>query len=295
MLYRNSYIWIFGLALAIVACEDPVEVPTDFEEPQLVIDAWLTNTSTPQTIRLSQTVDYFAGATPPAVETATVRVCREDTSNCRVFEHQGNGNYVWTPATGETFGAVNDLFLLEMEVDGQTYTSQTIIKRTAVLDSIGLTFEEESLQFDEGFVAQLYARDLPGRGDTYWVRAYKNDTLLNRPSEIVAVYDATFDPGADIDGTYWIPPLRLASVNPLDNDGSFIPYQSGDHIYVEVHSINEAAFRFLNIATEQIQNEGLFATPLANAPGNVIHTATGESILGIFTIAEVASMEREVE
>jgi hypothetical protein len=140
----------------------------------------------------------------------------------------------------------------------------------------------------------LYARDLPGRGDTYWVRAYKNDTLLNRPQEIVAVYDATFDAGADIDGTYWIHPLRFG-INPIDDDGFFVPYQVGDHIYVEVHSINDAAFQFLNIATEQIQNEGLFATPLANAPGNVINMTTGAPILGIFTIGEVASIERRVE
>jgi hypothetical protein len=294
MRFRSLYIVVLGLALGVFACEDPIEVPSDFEAPQLVVDAWLTNTATPQTIRLSETVDYFAGGTPQTVSSARVQVCKEESGRCYDFAYQGDGNYVWTPAPGETFGSVGDIFVLDMELDGHTYRGQSIIKRTAVIDSIGLTFEEESFQTEEGFFAELFARDLPGRGDTYWVRAYKNDTLLNRPAEIVAVYDATFDAGADIDGTYWIPPLR-AGINPVDDDGFRIPYQPGDHIYVEVHSINDAAYQFLNIATEQIQNEGLFATPLANAPGNVINMTTGTPILGIFTIGEVASIERRVE
>ena len=64
---------------------------------------------------------------------------------------------------------------------------------------------------------------------------------------------------------------------------------------MEVHSINETAFRFLNIAVEQINNEGIFALPLANSQGNVVNDATGERILGIFNIAEVASISRTVE
>ncbi|MEO0341399.1 MAG: DUF4249 domain-containing protein [Bacteroidota bacterium] len=294
----NKYIssiafFLLGIGL-FTACEDPIDVPSDFEESQLVVDAWLTNVPAPQTIRLSQSIDYFGGGQPPVVSGATVQVCNDSNNECYTFEEVREGEYIWTPGGEQTLGQVGDDFTLSIEVDGNSYTSVTDLSRTTRIDSIGLTFEEESLFFEEGFFAEVYAFDPAGRGDTYWIRAYKNDTLLNRPAENTVAWDATFDNGADIDGTYFIPPIR-GSINPLDDDGALVPYLPGDEIYVEVHSISEEAFRFLNIAIEQINNEGIFAVPLANSIGNVTNVASGERVLGIFNIAEVASVQRTVE
>jgi hypothetical protein len=281
-------------AFLLTNCEDPIEVPSQFEAPQLVIDAWLTDVpDQPQTIRLSETVPYFAGGEPKQIEGATVAVCRDNGATCFDFVDTGRGNYVWTPAAGESLGQVGDVFTLQMEVDGANYTSTTGLARTAVIDSISVFFEPESIFTPEGLYGELFARDQPGRGDTYWIRSYRNDTLLNRPNEITVVFDATFDAGANIDGVYFISPIRT-SINRVNDEFQPIPYQPGDRIYVEVHSINRTAYDFLNIATEQIQNEGIFAVPIANAPGNVVNEATGETILGIFNVAAVASAERMV-
>lgn len=292
--FKYSLLLFAFVAIAFTACEDPIEVPSQFEEPQLAVDAWLTNTNQAQTITLSLTVDYFGGGQPPAVEDASVSVCNETSSECYSFLHQGGGRYVWQPEGEQTLGSVGDQLALVIEQDGEIIGSTTTISRTVRIDSIGLEFEEETLALEEGFYAQVYAFDPPGRGDTYWIRAYKNDTLLNRPQEQVVAFDATFDAGADIDGTYFIPPLRFGGVNPLDDDGAFIPYVLGDKIYVEVHSINQVGFGFLNIAIEQILNEGIFAAPVANARGNILNTNTNEPVLGVFNIAQVASLERIV-
>lgn len=292
---KYSLILLASMALTFTACEDPIEVPSQFEESQLAVDAWLTNTNKAQTITLSETVDYFGGGQPPAVENASVSVCNETTSTCYDFVHQGNGRYVWQPGTDETFGAIGDQLTLAIELNDEIIIAATDIARTARIDSIGLNFEEETLALDEGIYAQVYAYDLPGRGDKYWIRTYKNDTLLNRPEEQVVAFDATFDAGADIDGTYFIPPLRFGSTNPLDDEGGVIPYIPGDKILVEVHSINQVGFEFLNIAIEQILNEGIFASPVANARGNIFNSNTNEPVLGVFNIAQVASLERIVE
>lgn len=292
---KYSLILLAFMALTFMACEDPIEVPSQFEESQLAVDAWLTNTNKAQTITLNETVDYFGGGQPPAVENASVSICNETTTTCYIFVHQDGGRYVWQPGVDETFGAIGDQLTLEIELNDEIIIAATDIARTARIDSIGLDFEEETLALEEGIYAQVYAYDLPGRGDTYWIRTYKNDTLLNRPQEQVVVYDATFDAGADIDGTYFIPPLRFGSTNPLDDEGGFIPYVPGDKIVVEVHSINQVGFGFLNIAIEQILNEGIFASPVANARGNIFNKNTNEPVLGVFNIAQVASLERIVE
>lgn len=285
---------ILIIALLWSGCEDPIRVPSDFEEAQLVVDAWLTNVNEPQTIRLSRTIDYFAGGQAPQVTGAGVQVCNDRTNQCFVFEEEADGEYTWTPDSGQKLGQLGDAYTLTIETNNHAYSASTVSNRTARIDSVHLSFEEESLFFDEGIYAELFAFDSLGRGDTYWIRAYKNGTLLNRPVENAIAWDATFDSGADIDGTYFIAPIR-GSINEIDDEGAFLPYEIGDEIYVEVHSISQEAFRFLNIALEQIQNEGLFAVPLANATGNVTNTSTGERVLGIFNVAEVSTIMQIVE
>lgn len=285
-----------ALTFMLASCEDPIEVPSQFEAPQLVIDAWLTTQPQPQSIILTQSVDYFQGGRPDSVANATVVVCRERDAVCFDFIHQSGGTYVWPADNGRSLGQQDDIFTLRIELDGQIYVQNNEVKanRTAIIDSIRVFFEEESLITEEGFYSELFARDWPGQGDTYLIRAYKNDTLLNRPSEIGLAFDATFDAGANIDGVYFIAPIRQI-INSQDEDGVPIPYESGDRIYVEVHSLHRTAFNFLQIALEQIQNTGLFAVPLANAPGNIINAATGAPALGVFNVAEVSSLERVVD
>ncbi len=292
---KNIFVGLLLVAGAFfTSCEDPISVPSDFDEAQLVVDAWLTNTAEPQTIRLSRTVDYFTGGPSPQVSGADIQVCNERTDQCYTFEETGAGEYTWTPTAGQTIGKVGDTYLFQMQVENNMYEAITSSRRTARVDSIQLTFEEESLILEEGLYAEMFAFDSIGRGDTYWIRAFKNGHLLNRPVENTIAWDATFDQGADVDGTYFIAPIRL-SINEIDDEGAFVPYEPGDEIYVEVHSISQEAFRFLSIALEQIQNEGLFAVPLANARGNVTNTETGDRILGIFNVAEVGSITRTVE
>lgn len=287
----RQIIFLSLLALLLVNCEDPIDVPSQFEAPQVVVDAWLDIRPQAQTIILNETVPYFEGGTPGVIADASVQLCRTADGQCFSFAHQGEGNYVWEPNGLDSLGSVGDELTLTIDRGEDVYISTVLVARTAVIDSISFEFEEESLIFDEGFYGQVYARDWPGRGDTYLIRAWRNDTLLNRPTEITTVYDATFDPGADVDGVYFIPPLR-ASINSSDDDGAPLPFLVGDTSYVEVHSINGTAFEFYQIAVEQITNSGIFAVPLANSPSNVINQATREPIRGIFNVAAVSSKRR---
>ena len=286
------------LFATLLSCEDPIDVPTNFEGPQLVVEAWLTNESVPQTITLTETQEFYDSALPGGVAGAEVVVCRgTDATDCAVFEAQGNGRYVWTPPfPGAVLGEVGETFTLGFELDGERYASQTVMKATAEIDSLSFQFEEEALGLEEGFYAQLYARDQPGRGDTYLIRTTFNDTLLLRPSEINTSFDGVFDAGTDADGNTFIFPIRFR-INKVDEDGAPVALVEGDSLSIEVWSISTEAFVFLNVAAEQIANgdSGIFGVPVANSPGNVLNVNTGEPILGIFNVAEVARVERVFE
>lgn len=288
---------IVVISLTLFRCEDPIDLASRFEEPQLVVDAWLTNESKPQTINLTLTQDFFDNRLPTGVTDAQVVVCQTEIgANCFVFEHNDNGRYVWTPGPGQTLGEVGEVFALGVQRGEEQYAAIAPLKRVPVIDSISIQFEEETLATDAGLYAQVYARDFVGIGDTYLIRSTINDTLLQRPQEINIAFDATFDAGSGTDGITFIAPLRFG-INKTDDNGAPIPLVAGDRVEVDLWSINTEAFAFLSIARDQITNgdNGIFGLPVANSPSNVINVDTETPILGVFNVAAVSRAEKVVE
>ncbi len=281
-------------SIIYTSCEDPIEVDNGFEAPQLVIDAWINNNSDEeQIISLSFSQDYFDNRLPDPISDAQVSI--SSSNQTFDFNHIGDGKYSWTPGIGEEIDTIGTEYTLNIEYNGESYTSTTALNPVPEIDSIRIYFEDEAFGADEGLYAELYARDLPGKGNTYWVKSYRNDTLLNKPQELNIIYDATFDAGTDIDGTAFIRPLRFA-INALDEDGLPRNLEVGEKVKCEIHSISNEAFRFLQIVQEQTTNgdNGIFTLPIANSKGNIFDSS-GERALGVFNIAAISEMEKIVE
>ena len=291
---------IFSVVLIITSCEDVIEVDSGFEESQLVVDAWLDNLDREQKVRLTQSQDYFDANFSQAVQGAEVNLVINGERTIEFIE-TNPGDYTWMPGTTDEIGVVGDTYELEITIGNETYKAQSELRRVPRIDSISQVFEEESLGIPEGIYAELNATDFLGTGDTYWVRTWKNDTLLNKPLEILVIWDATFDSGNELDGVPFIFPIRRG-INPIPDDFDSIddlppPYMPGDSIYVELHSITNDAFRFWTIAQEQMINgeNGIFALPVANTRGNVIQQSTGDRVLGFFNVAAVETASKVIQ
>ena len=297
---RAAYLLFLGISifflLSVGACTDEVTVDSSFEAPQPVVDAWLTDQPGVQTILLTQTQDYFVTTRPTGIVGANVQVCRGQVEPvCLTFVDQGEGRYTYEVGFGESLAQVGDVLTLRAELpDGTVAVSSTTVNRTARIDSLAFTFEEEQLGLDSGTYAQLYAFDLPGPGDRYLVRTTVNDTFYNRIEELTLVYDASFDGGTTTDGIAFIFPLRFA-VNKRDTSGNLEPLNRGDSLYIEVWSLSAAAFEFLQEAQTQILNgdSQLFSLPVVNVQGNVIDERTGKPVLGMFNVSAVAAVGRK--
>ena len=281
-----------GLAalLGLAACTDEVAIDSDFETPTLVVDAWLTDEARPQKIRLSESVDFFGETYPPPVSGAEVLVCpMADAGGCVEFAEVEPGLYRWTPDSSTAFFAVGADYRLDIELGDERYEALSRVNRVAPIDSIAIVFEEASIGNDEGLYAQVYARDLPGLGDRYLIRSTINDTLLNRPAELNLAADAAFDGGTASDGINFILPIRFG-INKVDDDGSPVALEEGDRVEVEVWSLTEEAFRFLQNAVEQIENgeSALFSVPVVSTRGNVVDVDAGEFVPGMFSVSAVS-------
>lgn len=266
-----------------VSCTDEITLPSKFKDPELVVDAWLTTEDKPQTIKLTYTQDFVDTTEYRGNNDAVITVSNVTQNKSYTFTPTGKGIYVFDAGK---IAMVDDSLMLNVNVDGKTITSATKVYRTAIADSIKLEKRVDERPFEDGIYGALYGTDRVGVGDTYWIKTYVNDSLLNKAAELNLVYDVTFDVGSGLDGIQFISPIR-SLINKTNIDGSPVPFNNGDNVRCEIHSMSNAAFFFMKNVREQSLNGNntIFTLPISNSQGNI------DGALGIFNIGEVATID----
>ena len=279
---------IFALSLlcsfAFYSCETVIDADLDTGPVQLSVDATLTDQPGPQTIRLTQTAAYFNNSPAPAATGATV-IVTDNTGRTFAFTDLDNdGYYDWKPAAKDTLGRVGRTYQLAITYQGDTYVATSRMNRVPAVDSIIFRKEKiNPLSATEGYQAEFFARDFAGATDYYRIRYARNGVVANRPGDIVTLKDGSFPGSADTDGLVFIRPFRQ-SINPDSL------YALNDSVRVEVQSLTPESFEFWQQFSQQITNGGLFATPPANVPTNIINTAAnGQKATGFFLATAVRS------
>lgn len=293
--YSNTIKYsLFSLVVVLLAtsCEDPIEVDLREDRQELVVDAVITNKPGPQEIKLSRTIGYFdrRGSNPP-VSGATVVLFDADTFPYFFTESATKpGTYVYPD--GADFDRIGEQYGLTIISGSDTFLSISTMNPVPDFDTLQWTFEPGNNFVDDRYEVEFLANDLPGIGNTYLFRSYKNDTLLNIGESINIAFDAAFSPGAEYDGIEFIVPIRRIGMNDFDN-----PFQLGDKFEAEVIGITNEFYLFLNLAEEQINNGGLFATPPANVPSNIVNIkgSDGARANGFFVIGERKSRSAVIQ
>ena len=298
LLYRNL-VAVLLLSLGLYACEDVINPELEIAQPVLVIDAWLNNEPGAKQINITRSQPYFENVLPPGVSGAVVTVT-DDAGKVYSFKESGPGLYEWTPTGNEVFGEVGRSYTLQVQEGNETYISESRMGRVPAIDSITFFLEPASQFVDDQYFAEFWATDPIEPGDAYWVKTFKNSEQLLKPSEIVTAYDAGFSKGGNFNGVPFIAPIRRA-INPFDEDedGKIkSPYVVGDSVYVQLQSVTEASFNFLNEVRTQTDRPGgfseLFATPLANVATNITSVNNnGTKVLGFFNVGAVSGLGRK--
>jgi hypothetical protein len=284
------------------SCEDIIDINLDAGTPQLSIDAWITDQPGTQTVKLRLTRSYFDNSPAPLALNATVEIEDSEGNIYQFLDADNDGDYVWMSAQStEIMGVLGRTYTITVSYNGETYKASSQINRTPRIDSLVYEFREERLGNPAGYYAEIYARDPQGSGDCYWIRTYKNGKFLNRGQDINIAYDAGFSAGGNVDGVYFITPIR-EGINPFfedpeDSNVTLPPYSIGDDLEVEIYSIQEDAFYFLQEVSTQLTNGGLFAVPLTNVRTNYVNQNpnSDKKVVGYFGASAVVTAETTVE
>ena len=294
-------IFISLIAFAFFSCENIIYPELEPSLEQYVVDAWLNDLPGSQKIFLSKSNNYFMSELPKLLSGAEVYLTDED-GNRYDFE-ETEGGYVWGDSSSTSFLQVGTSYQLNVSIDGIRFSGTSEMNPVPPVDSITFKYQEKDFSTAEDYyLAEVVATDLAGVGNTYWIKAWKNEVYLNKASEINIAYDAGFSAGGNIDGQVFIQPIQEL-INPFDTDeaGEALiepPYSIGDTIYVEIHSISESAFYFLNEVKIQTGRSGgfgaLFAQPFSNVSTNLINEDVNSAIhpVGFFNVSAISSLEQ---
>lgn len=281
----------------ILSCEDVIDVDLAEVDAQYVVDAWLHDMDDrlPE-VRIGLSQPYFDSSLQESLENASVRITTGDNNIYSLIYNPDTRSYQFTDDELSVWRAepVGQTFALDIDVNDSQLTAQNEKFRVPDIDSILQELRTDDPFVDDGIFCNFFATDLEGVGDTYWVRTFKNGDYLNKPAEINITFDAGFSPGGEVDNLVFIQPIQELN-NPVDENFAPIPYLPGDSIRVELHSISNSAFFFMEVLRDQLLNSsnGIFAEPLANTNGN-ISSSDGTEVLGFFNVSSVSIIEEEI-
>lgn len=263
----NSFKQLFFALVLIVSfssCEDIIQVSVEQKQVKTVIDAFINNMDTTQNIRITESIPYFAESnTEPGVTDATVLLIDSTSLKIFPFIHSKDGNYQWTPnkATGDTFVVGNTYALLVLTAKDTLLSFTKLYPTVDRIDSLRtITSVDNGPPVDNpGRYAEFFAKDRPEPGNYYWIKTFRNDSFVSEIQKLNISQD--MGNGSQVNGDIFIYPKRFNGLNIFRR-----PYQDGEKVRVEVHSISQLAYLWFNLVVNENRNRGLFATPPVNIP-----------------------------
>lgn len=263
---KFNYLSFYILSIAIIfsSCEKEINVNLDAGTSQIAVDAFITNLPGRQTIKLTNTSPYFKNSPSSAITGAIVNIINENTGETFSFTDEDNiGTYTWSSAN--TLAILNNTYSLVIIYNGDTLKSHGQVNPVPLIDSLTYEYREGIAPKLTGYVASFWGVDIPNRTDYYWIKSFRNDTLINEPKYLNIAFDGAVE-GWNADGVAFFDIIRKA-ITPFDK-----PFHLNDSVRIQLMSVNEETYHFLLQTQFQLTNSGLFAHPTANLPTNIINT-----------------------
>ena len=302
-MYRSFKVAVsLGIGILTAGCDDVIDISIPDTATVVNVDAWVTDKPEDQIIYLNRTQNYFENSLlPPGIKGADVTVT-DDNGNAYVFMEDStltSGGYRWK-YTGEPLVKTGRTYTLQISSNGEIYTATSRAGRVPGIDSISFYYHKGAAQVDDRYSAEFWAKDLPGTGDSYRIKTYRDGILLNRPDEINIAYDAGTSIGSGLDGITFYETVR-SKITPTEtgSEGEEVsPISWGDTLRVEIHSLTDASYAYLSEVILQTNKAGglteiLTATPFVNVSTN-IRSAGGTKCTGFFNAGTVSTYTRQL-
>jgi len=210
---HNNFKYLSALSIAIVsflftACERKIDFDLGKGEPQVVVDAFSSNTRDTQFIYISKSVPYLDKGDPTGYDVDSIIVLDQTILKPYKFNRIRKGTYAYIP-NADTLITGHQFYLAVFD-KANTYVSSSKMGRVGTIDTVTYERESPNSTTNKAFNLEFKAKDPIGVGDLVWIKQYKNDTLT---TDFNVAYDNSFSPtdnGSGI-GEFYIVPLLTFS------------------------------------------------------------------------------------
>jgi hypothetical protein len=122
---------LFIVCSVLVSCTKVVNIDLNTANPNIVVDAEITDQPGPYTVNLTQTVNFSDNNTFPGVTGATV-IISDNAGNSETLTETGSGNYVASHLQGVS-GRLYNIFI---NSKGKAYTAISTMPAPVAIDSV---------------------------------------------------------------------------------------------------------------------------------------------------------------
>jgi len=259
----KKYIILPFLALlALTSCTEVIDIPLEDADRQVVVQASLYNVPGFSQVALNKSGSFYEPGEYPALSGAAVTISDKD-GNTHLLTEDRDGVY----SLANLLGIEGQTYQLEIEYEGETFTSTSVMQKPVQIDSITYDVAEETPFREAGWMMQVHFTSEKPTETFLKFRLVVNDTILNQ----LFLYDGSQPRGSE--GQY---PFLTASV------------QSGDKVQLITEALDKEAFAYFDQLAELTGDA--FGPPSA-APANPQSNVSGGA-LGYF--ATVAASLKEV-
>ncbi|MEQ6120588.1 DUF4249 domain-containing protein [Reichenbachiella sp. MALMAid0571] len=273
----------FCVFILAVCCEDSINLDLPLGAERIVISGWITNLEEPYTVSVSRTVGFNDQTTDPGISGAEVYVLDRFSNRFDFVETNESGTY--HSNASELVGTPGNAYVLHVNISGGSqYASawevlnavsdlDTVFFDTAFDPELPITDPNAKVYFTKGAI-----NDIPNVRNFYRWKMYINDTLKNKPEEIV-IFDDKFTNG-----------------NVFETKVTDVFLKSGDKLKLEQWSLSQRAFDYYSLLISQISSDQIGpSTPPSTVKGNIFCLDDQEElVLGYFGASEITVKYAEV-
>ncbi|MGH1384843.1 DUF4249 domain-containing protein [Kordia sp.] len=264
---------ILTIFIALISCDDKIDVDVPEAAPRLVIEASLDwekgTTGNNQTIKLRTSTPYFNTTLNTSVTGASVKVTNTDSNAVYNFVDQNDGDYT----INNFVPVINDSYTLEVIYNGETYTAtEQLISVPPIMNptqSLEGGFDDEVLD------VTIFFQDPPNEENFYMLRNQEDTDLFG---ELETQSDEFSD--GNLQDEFF--------EKDKDDEDPEAEYNPGDTVNIKLYGISERYHNYVTLLVEQYDSGGdPFAATPAEIKGNCINvTNEANYAFGYFRVTE---------
>lgn len=224
MAKRTTYLsGIIFILFSFFSCEKVVEIDLADSKEVIVIEAQVTNTAVPFTVKISKTAPYFDSQPNKPVSGARVSI-RSANGKLKYFTERSPGLYVYDKATA----LPNNLYFINVDYEGVSYAAQSYMNESVSIADLSLSYFDGLGFLESGYQINTFIRDPAEVENYYRIKYYVNGK-----------------PSTSIGGISLYSDLLFNGKNIGLGQRSLV-FKKTDTVTVELQSIDKAAYDYFS-------------------------------------------------